>query len=86
MWSEIEKVMRNLIRDVKRGEEVKDKGCGVVNLIQWIKAKERKLPLVGIQKPASLCILSLVPLGINCWHNGFEDPRIAAVSFLRPHV
>jgi hypothetical protein len=29
MWSEIEKVMRNLIRDVKRGEEVKDdKGCG----------------------------------------------------------
>jgi hypothetical protein len=91
MWSEIEKVMRNLIRDVKRREEVKDdKGCGylvlgVVNLIQWIKAKERALPLVGIQKPVS-CILSLVSVGINCWHNGFGDPRIASVSFLGPHI
>ena len=58
----------------------------MVNLIQWIKAKERKLPLVGIQKPVSSCFLSLVPVGVNCWRNGFEDPRIASVAFLGPHI
>ena len=58
----------------------------MVNLIQWIKAKKRKLPLVGIRKPALLFFLSLVPVGINCWHNGFEDSRIASVSFLGPHI
>jgi len=50
----------------------------VLNLIQWIKAKERKLPLVAIQTRVSLCFLSLVPVGIGALIVGTIVLRIRA--------